>query len=214
MLVKDVMKENPVTIQSGVSVLEAKDIMDKNDVARVPVVDKSGSLVGIITSSDLAKVSPSDATTLDMFEISNLLSKMKVEKVMIKSVKTCSMNEPVEDAARLMADYKIGCLPVVNEGVLVGIVSATDLFAAFVKMFSTKEAGVRAILTLAERPGVLAELCASIAEKNANIVALVTSEGNDLGHRVVTVKVTDIDLDSLKALCEKLGAKIDDIRNV
>ena len=207
MLVKDVMKENPVTIQSGVSVLEAKDIMDKNNVARLPVVDKSGSLVGIITSSDLAKVSPSDATTLDMFEISNLLSKMKVEKVMIKSVKTCSMNEPVEDAARLMADYKIGCLPVVNEGVLVGIVSATDLFAAFVKMFSTKEAG-------AERPGVLAELCASIAEKNANIVALVTSEGNDLGHRVVTVKVTDIDLDLLKALCEKLGAKIDDIRNV
>ena len=56
MLVKDVMKENPVTIQSGVSVLEAKDIMDKNNVARLPVVDKSGSLVGIITSSDLRSV--------------------------------------------------------------------------------------------------------------------------------------------------------------
>jgi len=115
MLVKDVMTKSPITITPETSVPEAKALMTKQKINKLPVVDKSGALVGIITKNDLLKAAPSDATTLDMFELSYLLNKLTVEKVMHKDVKTVVETETVEEAARLMADYGIGCLPVMKQ---------------------------------------------------------------------------------------------------
>ena len=137
MLVKDVMTKNPVTVQSDVSVLEAKELFTKNKISKLPVLNKNGELVGIITKNDLNRASPSDASTLDVYEMGYLLSKITVEKTMCKSVKTTTEDIPVEEAARLMADYGIGCLPVVSGKLVVGIVTSSDLFHCFVEMFST-----------------------------------------------------------------------------
>ena len=73
MLVKDIMVKNPITIAPEASVLEAKDLMTKNGINKLPVLDKNGALVGIITRNDLMKSSPSDATTLDMLAIVKVL---------------------------------------------------------------------------------------------------------------------------------------------
>lgn len=214
MLVKDVMTENPVTISAGASVLEAKELMNRNKVKRLPVVDKSGAVVGIITASDLANASPSSATSLDMFELGYLLSKLSVEKTMTKSVRTTTELETVEEAARLMSDYEISCLPVVvKENILVGIVTASDLFAAFIDMFNTRTPGVRAVLVAREVPGELAKISAAIAEKGGNIVSLVTSKAGDCEHRKVTVKVSDISKDALAAAIESCGVEVKDIRS-
>ena len=123
MLVKDVMTKKPITIEPKATILEATDLMKKNNIKKLPVLDKSGALVGIITENDLQKAAPSQATTLDMYELTYLLSKLTVEKTMTKDVKTVSFDETVEEAARIMSDGDFGCLPVMKDNLLVGIIT-------------------------------------------------------------------------------------------
>ena len=99
MLVKDVMNDHPLVIGPEASVLDAKEIMKKNKETKLAVVDKNGVLVGLLTNADLIKVSPSNATTLDMYELGYLLSKMSVEKAVVKNVKTTNVEQTVEEAA-------------------------------------------------------------------------------------------------------------------
>lgn len=214
MLVKDVMTENPVTIHGDASVLDAKELMAKKSVKKLPVVDKNGTLVGILTAADLAKASPSAATSLDVFELGYLLSKLSVEKTMVKSVKTTNSLQTVEEAARLMNDYGISCLPVVKDEILIGIVTESDLFATFIDMFNTRTPGVRIVAVVNEMPGELAKISSAIAEKNGNIVSFVTSEASDAAHKKITLKVTDVSETELKSALEICGAQIEDIRSV
>ena len=214
MLVKDVMSRNPVVIGPEASVLEAKEIMSKNKVSKLTVVDRGGVLVGLITSADLIKVSPSNATTLDMYELGYLLSKLSVEKTMVKNVKTTNKEQTVEEAARLMKDYGITCLPVLEENVLVGIITQSDLFNCFIDMFSTKNSGIRAVVIVDEKPGILAKIAEAVAAKNGNIVSLVTSDTRDNNHRKITVKISGITEFETKKILEDCNCQIEDIRSV
>jgi acetoin utilization protein AcuB len=208
------MTENPVTIHGDASVLDAKELMAKKGVKKLPVVDKNGTLVGILTAADLAKASPSAATSLDVFELGYLLSKLSVEKTMVKSVKTTNSLQTVEEAARLMNDYGISCLPVVKDEILIGIVTESDLFATFIDMFNTRTPGVRIVAVVNEMPGELAKISSAIAEKNGNIVSFVTSEASDAAHKKITLKVTDVSETELKSALEICGAQVEDIRSV
>jgi len=212
MLVKDVMTKSPITITPETSVPEAKALMTKQKINKLPVVDKSGALVGIITKNDLLKAAPSDATTLDMFELSYLLNKLTVEKVMHKDVKTVVETEPVEEAARLMADYGIGCLPVMKQDLIVGIITETDLFHVFIDMFGTRHAGVRATFVLDEKPGQLSRVSKAIADLNGNISSVVTADGDDDAHRKITIKTTVVTIEQLTSIINECGGKIEDIR--
>lgn len=213
MLVKDVMTYNVVTVKADDSVMTAKELMTKNNVDSLPVVDKNETLCGIITKSDLKKVSPSEATSLDVYEIGYLLSNLKVEKAMIRSVKTARSVETIEDAARLMMDYNISSLPVVDDDVLTGIITKGDLFRCFMDMFSTKFSGVRAMVEVVEKPGVLQEISKAVADKGCNIISLVTSESKDNSKKILTIKIADISVDDAKQILSSYGA-ISDIRNV
>ena len=214
MLVKDVMETNPVTVQVTASVPEVNDIMLKNKINKVPVVDKNGALLGLITKNDLVKSTPSEATTLDMFELSYLLSKLTVEKVMVKNVKTVGEYETVEEAARLMADYGIGSLAVVKNELLVGFITENDVFKAFIDMFGTRHAGVRATFIMNDKPGALNVFTQALAELNGNIVSLVTADVEEKESRKVTLRVTGVSLEQVKALIEKCAGILEDIRNV
>ncbi|HBG66289.1 MAG TPA: hypothetical protein DDW78_07450 [Treponema sp.] len=214
MLVKDMMTRNPVTVSPETSILDAKDIMTKHNIKKLPVLDRSGSLAGILTRNDLIKAAPSDATTLDMFELSYLLSKLTAEKVMRKDVKTVTENETVEEAARLMEDYGIGCLPVLKNKLLVGIVTESDLFRTFIDMFDTRSAGVRATVIVDEKPGQLGKISQAIADLGGNIVAVVTCPASMDQRRKVTVKASGITLEQCRSIMGNCGAKIEDIRNV
>lgn len=213
MLVKDVMTKNPITIESNASVMEAKVVMKKNDINKLPVVDKSGNLVGIITANDLQRAAPSDATTLDMYELSYLLSKLTVEKTMTKKVVTVENTETVEAAAKIMADGEFGCLPVMQDKLLVGIITDGDLFRMFIEMFSTETKGVRAIVTMSDASGTLSVFTQKVAEAKGKIITCVTTKAGDADHRKVTVKATDISMDTFKAICESCG-EVEDIREI
>src|SRR3972149_512252 len=111
MLVKERMSRQPILASPDLSISEALNLMKKEKVRRLPVVDKQGHLIGIVSDKDLLHASPSPATSLSVWEITYLLGKIKVEDVMTKKVITVTEDTPVEDAARIMADNKIGGAP-------------------------------------------------------------------------------------------------------
>jgi acetoin utilization protein AcuB len=187
--------------------------MDREQVGHLPVLDYDNSLAGIITREDMIKAAPSQATTLDVYELSYLLTKMKVQEIMTKKVITVTENEVVEEAARIMSDKGIGCLPVMRDDLLVGIITDTDLFNVFVKAFGGRHPGVRITLILGEHPGVLAKLGAAIAEKGGNIVSVVTTEGDDVAHIRLTMRVERISRSEVEAaLASVPDAAMEDIR--
>lgn len=214
MLVKDVMVTNPVVVQSGASVTQVQELMRKNDTKIIPVTDKQGTLIGVVTRSDIRKSSPSDATTLDMFELSYLMSKLTVDKVMVKSVKTTSEDQTVEEAARLMADYGINCLPVVKNGLVIGLITEKDLFNAFIDMFGTRHSGVRATFIMHDKPGALNTFTQKLVEYNGNIVSLVTADVEDRSSRKVTIRVAGVTIEQMQSVIADCGGELQDIRNV
>lgn len=215
MIIKDVMTKDPFYVTPETSITEAKALMNKKNISKLPVLDRAGLLVGIITKNDLAKAGPSDATSLDMFEIGYLLSKLTVEKFMTKKVVSVSENEVVEEAARLMVDGQIGCVPVIKNNLLVGIVTESDLFHLFTDMFGTRYSGVRAVLSLDDKPGQLAKLIDKIASQNGNIVSVVTKdtvEQEKTSQRKVTIKATDISMEKIESILKDLSIIPDDLR--
>lgn len=212
MIIRDFMTKNPVCVSENTSVTEAKQIMNKNSFSKLPVLDSSKRLVGIVTKNDILKASPSEATSLDMYEISYLLSKLTCGKCMTKKVVTLSEDEPVEEAARIMVDNAIGCVPIVKDDVVTGIVTESDLFALFTDMFGARYNGVRANFHMADNPGELAKFLGLVAENKGNIVSVVTRESEKKGFRRVTVKATGIKLDSLKSILTSCDAEIIDLR--
>ncbi len=212
MIVASVMKRNPVFIRPEMSINDVKELMIKEKVGKLPVLDKSNRLVGVFTKKDLLKAGPSEATTLDMFEISYLLSKLKVEKVMSRDVVSVQQSEVVEEAARIMADKDIGCLPVLKDDLLVGIITKNDLFLAFVDMFAGRYEGVRITFLVEEKPGMVVRTAAGVAELGGNILSFITSDGDDMSNKRCTMKVTGVDREQMKKILEVAGAKIEDIR--
>lgn len=206
------MTKNPVTVTPDVSVPEAQAIMRREKIRRLPVLDKQGKLVGIVTSSDLIHASPSPATSLDMYELHYLLSKLKVEAVMTKNVLTVSEDLPIEEAARIMADNNISGLPVMRSNILVGIITESDLFKLFIELFGARHSGVRLTVLLPERKGELADVAGAIAKIGGNIISLATFEGEDPTNSYCTLKVEGVDSTSLVNAITPLVERIVDVR--
>jgi acetoin utilization protein AcuB len=206
------MTKNPVYTHIEATVSEARSLMDKEKISHLPVLDKNSHLAGIATKKDMLKAGPSPATSLDVYEISYLLSKLTIDKVMTKTVITTVENEVIEEAARMIVDNNIGSLPVMRGKLLVGIVTVKDLFSAFITAFGARHTGVRVSFVMQEKPGQIAKLSRAIAEKGGNIVSFVTHEGDYLYERGGTIKITGLDIDEVKGIFDEAQAEIMDIR--
>jgi acetoin utilization protein AcuB len=213
MLVKDRMSKPPITVHNTVGVEEALRLMHSDDVRRLPVVDKHGTMVGIVSELDLLKVSPSPATSLSVFEIPYLLAKIKMKDVMTEDVVTVTEDTPLEEAARMMADNRIGGLPVVRGDKVVGMITETDLFKTFMEMLGGREEGVRISMFVPDEEGMLAKITGQISEMGINITALSTIAGEDPSEYLVTIRVEeDADQEALTAAMEGLGLRMEDSR--
>lgn len=126
-LVRDWMTTNPITVLPKTTLPDAHKLMKESKIRRLPVVDH-GHLTGIVTLGDVREAQPSNATSLSIFELHYLLSKLTVDKIMTREPITISPDAGVREAARLMLDHKIGGLPVVQDGRLVGIITESDIF--------------------------------------------------------------------------------------
>lgn len=135
--VKDWMSKNPIVIKTGSTLPDAYELMKEYNIRRLPVVDKEDRLMGIIARSDVREAQPSDATTLSIYELNYLLAKLTVDKIMTKKVLTVKPESSVAEAARMMLDYKVGGLPVVDgENHIVGIITESDIFRLVVKLYA------------------------------------------------------------------------------
>ncbi len=212
MIVADVMTRNPLFVHPEMTVPDARSFIKKERIGRLPVLDKANKLVGIVTEWDLVNASPSVATTLDIYEISYLLSKLKVEDVMERRVITVTEDVVVEEAARIMVDNNISALPVMKGDTLVGIVSDGDIFRLFITLFGARQEGIRLTLLLPERPGELHLLTEVIADKGGNVISLVICDGCDVTNRTCIFKVGNIDRDVLLETVKPYAIKVLDVR--
>jgi acetoin utilization protein AcuB len=144
--------------------------------------------------------------------MNHLLSKVTVEKIMSKDVLTVTENTPIEEAARTMVDNKIGGLPVIRDGKIVGIITETDLFKIFLELMGAREFGVRVTAFIQEEPGQLAKLTRSITEAGGNFIAFGQFAGEDPTNRLVTFKVEGVTEEELRTLIEPLVEEIIDLR--
>lgn len=214
MLVGDRMSKPVLSVSPETPVQDALAKMRSEKVSRYPVLNKKGKLVGIVCESDLLNASPSEATTLSVWEVNYLLSKITVERVMAKNVITVTENTTLEEAARRMADHRIGGLPVLRDDAVVGIITETDLFRLFLEMMGGREQGVRISVLVKEEPGMLYRLTKAINEAGGNIISISTFAGESTEDREVTLKVSELSPDKLRAALEPVVLKVCDVREV
>ena len=212
MLVGQRMTQPVITIQGDMPVQDALNMMRREHVRRFPVVEGKGVLTGIVSERDLLHASASSATSLSVWELNYLISKIKVESVMSSDVITVTEDTPVEEAARIMADNKIGGLPVMRDGKVVGIITETDLFKLFLELLGAREAGTRLTALVPNVPGELAKLTSAVRDAGGNIIALVTFLGDTSENRMVTLKVGRLDSASLRQTVEPVVEKVLDVR--
>ncbi|MGD0153871.1 MAG: CBS and ACT domain-containing protein [Thermacetogeniaceae bacterium] len=180
MLVRDYMTPDPVTITPQNNIADAFALLRENKIRRLPVVDK-GKLVGIMTDRDLREVSPSPATSLSIFEINYLLSKMTIDKVIKKQkLITIKPDAYLEEAALLMREHNIGALPVVENDKLVGIITESNIFDAFIEIMGLHEPGTRLNLKVEDKPGTLAKIMDTIFKHGGDVSHLAVFHGGVL----------------------------------
>lgn len=211
MLVGERMSKPVITISPETPIAEVMNMMKVEHVRRFPVV-KEGKLVGIVSDKDILNASPSPVSTLSIWEMNYLLNKITVNEVMMKNVMTVTEDTPIEQAARIMADNKIGGLPVMRDAGVVGIITETDLFKMFLEIMGAREMGIRVTVLLVEKPGELAKLTKAVSEAGGDFIAFGMFTGVDTSNRMVTFKVTRISLEDLKKAISPIVKEIVDIR--
>jgi acetoin utilization protein AcuB len=142
MRIRELMTGGLITVRPETTVPEARDLMTAEKIRHLPVMGPGGALAGIVTDRDIRLNLPSRATSLSAGEINHLLGKLTVGEIMTRSVVTIGPDDPAREGARLMLDHKIGALPVLDDGRLIGIITETDIVRAFVRA-TTPERGFK-----------------------------------------------------------------------
>lgn len=208
MYVRDIMTTNVVTIPSSTSIADAKQIMEAYRFRRLPVVDK-GKLVGIVTEHKLEEVSPSKASSLSIWELSYLLDKTTVKEIMERNVVTASPNMSVEESVALAQSHKVGCLVVVEEGRVVGIVTTNDLFYKIVNpVLGLGKPGTRIEIAGGGETKATEELISTISKLGLNIITCHVIPLPEATKKDIVVHVDAEDVSQLVSGLESRGYKV------
>lgn len=211
MLVGKRMKFPVISVPPDMPINEAVNLMKRERIRRTPVI-RDGKLVGIVSDKDLLNASPSPVTSLSVWEMNYLLSKVTVRDVMTKEVLTITEDTPIEEAARIMADNKIGGLPVVRGDQVVGIITETDIFKIFLELMGARQPGVRATALITEKPGQLAKVTKAIAELGGNFLSFGTFAGESESNSSITFKVAGLTEEQVRQSIAPIVEQVVDIR--
>ena len=199
------MTGDPLTITKQTSIYDARRMMEEHNVRRLPVLD-GDRLVGIVSKSDIMKAAFPNLSSYSLHELNSLLSRKDVSEIMTKHPLTVSPDTPIEVAAKLMRKYKIASLPVLKAGTLVGIITESDLFDAFIEVMGGNIRGSRIILSLEDKPGALANVTHVISMHGANILSVVTSRRPmDDGKFRIFIKIDQKDASGIVEELEEIG---------
>ena len=211
MLIGERMSRPVITVTPDDPINEVLALFRKEHIRRAPVI-KDAKLVGIVTQTDLSNASPSPVTSLSIWEMHYLISKVTVQRVMTKKVLTVERDTPIEEAARIMADKKIGGLPVVSTGKVVGMITETDLFKIFLELMGARQKAIRVTATIPDKQGELAKVTRAIASAGGNFLSFGMFAGPDSSSRILTFKVEGMDIREIKKALGKTVLKFWDIR--
>jgi acetoin utilization protein AcuB len=215
MLVKDQMTPEPICGHPALPVAEAQTLMQENKIRHLPILDADKKLVGLITQRSLMQAVPDNLSQFSPFVVNYVLAKIQAQNVMVRDVVTIDPDTTIEEAARIMADKKIGCLPVMEGDQLVGIISDSDLFNIMVELLGARRAGVRMTVLQPDRAGEVARLTRAIDEKGGYISVFVTYPTADPETWASVVKVANIAGDLLEETVADLpDTQIQDVREV
>ncbi len=188
MYVSDWMTRKVFTVGPDDYLSDALSLMKEKNVKHLPVL-KAGRLRGILSDRDIKEYSPSKATSLDIYELHYLLAKTKIKEIMKTRVVTTTPGAPVEEAAMIMLDQGIGCLPVLENGELAGIISDRDIYRALVDITGVRHGGNRICVTIEDRPGSIKEVADIVRKHNFRLQGILTSyEGVKEGYRRVVIR--------------------------
>jgi acetoin utilization protein AcuB len=211
MFVGERMSHPVISVAPETPVHDALVMFKKEHIRRAPVI-KDGKLLGIVTENNLLNASPSPATTLSVWEMNYLMSKVTVKQVMTKKVKTIDVDTPIEEAARIMADLEIGGMPVTRDGKIVGMITETALFKVFLELMGARDKGVRVSALVEDKPGQLVKISKSITEAGGNFISFGMFTGPDTSVKLVTFKVAGMKKEDVKKVLDKAVKKFVDIR--
>jgi acetoin utilization protein AcuB len=204
MLVRKKMHKDLVTVTKDERMTVAKKVMKEKNIRHLPVVDGK-KLIGLVTNMDIRKAEASPATSLEIRELHYLLDKLTVGEIMTRNVITISPDISIEEATTLLHDNKIGCLPVVEDGNLVGIITENDVMEILIEVMGMKEKGSRVEVMVDDKPGALADITRIIKEHNVNITSLVTDAADEPGKRLVVFKLKTFYFEPIKKALEGAG---------
>jgi acetoin utilization protein AcuB len=217
MLVKDWMTPQPlIVVAPDTPITEAQRLMHEHKIRHLPVVTDQHNLVGLVTRETLLQAIPWSAVSLSALETQYILSKVKASKVMIREITTITEDVAVEEAARIMVDHKLGCLPVLRSGNLVGIITDIDLLSITMEMLGARRSGLRLSVTVPNRVGEMARLSAAIAGIGGNLTAFGSWEGTLGPERLgVILKVAQVSKEQLVTIVKQLaGVEILHVREM
>mgnify|MGYP003094798450 CR=1 FL=1 len=212
MYVHERMTRRPTVVLPDYSVAKAYQLMKEGRYSQLPVVDGDNKLIGLVTEKLLAEVNPSSATSLSVYEINYLLSKTKVKDIMKTGIFKIDKDALLEDAALVMKENRISSLPVTDGEYLVGIITRTDIFRAFIDIMGVKAEGTRIAISAADRTGIFAEITKVFASYDIDIRNISNINENGRLEMVVKVRSHDVTkaIDDIKAM----GYEIKSIKDV
>lgn len=192
MIIEDIMTRDVVSVAPQDTLADALERARAGRFRHLPVIS-DGQVVGVVSDRDLRTAIPA----LLPDDAPELLRRTPVSRLMHTRVVTVHPLDPVEDAARLMYEHKIGCLPVVSEDRLVGIVTETDVLRSFVELSGGLVAGSRLEIEAYDRPGVLAEVGEITRRHHVNVSSIFTAPGHAPGYTVMVVRLQVLDVRSV-----------------
>ena len=215
MLVKDYMTRHPIMIPPSMAAAEAQKIMSENKVRHLPVVGDGKRPLGLVTRQSL-RIPPAELGSLNVWEITRFLSELKVKDIMVpaKELSTIGPEATLEEAAQVMADNRYGCLPVVEEDVVVGIITETDLLLQLADLLGGYIPGVRATVRLPGKIGGYAKIISAISAKGWGMYATGSVRAPKReGYWDIVLKVRDVSKDELLDVLGQLAeCEIVDVR--
>lgn len=209
MRVSEKMTPGPVTTTLDTPVSEAIELLEENRFRRLPVMDREGKLVGMITDRELQKATPSQATSLSVHELNYILMKTKVGDILPKrKLVTIEADEFLDEAAVLLRNHKIGAIPVVKGGQLVGIITETTIFDAFIEIMGLREPGFRLeAYIVGNPPGILGRIATIIGDHGGNI-SHVSADVKDTSMAKITLRFNrEAAIDGILSELDAIGVR-------
>jgi acetoin utilization protein AcuB len=201
------IQRNPVTIPPDASFFEARSLIHDKGIRHLPVVDRENRLVGLITETDIRGAGPSDVATLNVKELTDLLGTLRVSELMVPKEKviTITPDTLIEEAIQLMHDYKIGCLPVIDQGKLYGIFTETDALAHLVDVFGSKQRGTRLTVAFEDKAGTMAGIFEVFKKHHVGVISIVSPSFLVEGKRIAAIRIETEAYEPIVKDLEKAG---------